>query len=44
MFTRETQGEAGVSALYSVDVSGRNLKKVTTRDGGSDPSWSPLEK
>jgi TolB protein len=44
MFTRETQGERGVSALYSVDVSGRNLKKVTIRDGGSDPSWSPLGK
>ena len=40
MFTRETQGERGVSALYSIDISGRNLKKVTTRDGGSDPSWA----
>ena len=26
--------------LYSIDISGRNLKKVTTRDGGSDPSWA----
>ena len=42
MFTRETQGEAGVSALYSIDLSGRNLKKVVTRNGGSDPSWAPL--
>tara|TARA_B100001248_G_scaffold223834_1_gene180785 strand:+ start:6759 stop:8057 length:1299 start_codon:yes stop_codon:yes gene_type:complete len=42
MFTRETQGERGVSSLYSIDLSGRNLKKVVTRNGGSDPSWAPL--
>ena len=28
MFTRETQGESGASALYSVDISGRNLRRV----------------
>ena len=27
-----------------ISYSGRNLKKVSTRDGGSDPSWSPLGK
>ena len=43
MFTRETQGAGGRSALYSVDISGRNLKVVPTPDGGSDPSWSPLQ-
>ncbi|WP_300062567.1 Tol-Pal system beta propeller repeat protein TolB [uncultured Roseobacter sp.] len=42
MFTRETQGEGGRSSLYSVDISGRNLRPVRTPDGGSDPSWSPL--
>ncbi len=43
MFTRETQGEAGRSSLYSVDISGRNLKRVPTEGGASDPSWSPLQ-
>ncbi|MGR3501727.1 Tol-Pal system beta propeller repeat protein TolB [Pseudaestuariivita sp.] len=43
MFARETQGAQGTSSLYSVDVSGRNLKRVRTPDGASDPSWSPLQ-
>ena len=42
MFTRETQGESGAASLYSVDISGRNLKPVKTPDGASDPAWSPL--
>jgi len=42
MFTRETQGAAGQASLYTVDVSGRNLKRVATPGGASDPSWSPL--
>ncbi|MDO6796926.1 Tol-Pal system beta propeller repeat protein TolB [Shimia thalassica] len=42
MFTRETQGASGGASLYSVDVSGRNLKKVA--NGASDPAWSPLQK
>ncbi|MBW4707632.1 Tol-Pal system beta propeller repeat protein TolB [Roseobacter sp. YSTF-M11] len=44
MFTRESQGAGGRSSLYSVDISGRNLRPVRTPDGGSDPSWSPLQK
>lgn len=44
MFARETQGEGGSSTLYSVDISGRNLRPVQTPQGGSDPSWSPLQK
>ncbi|WP_116599011.1 Tol-Pal system beta propeller repeat protein TolB [Primorskyibacter marinus] len=43
MFTRETQGESGEASLYSVDISGRNLKKVRTPGGASDPSWGPLQ-
>ncbi|MBK0329196.1 Tol-Pal system protein TolB [Rhodobacteraceae bacterium F11138] len=43
MFTRETQGEGGRASLYSVDITGRNLKPVRTPDGSSDPSWSPLQ-
>ncbi|AJE45910.1 Tol-Pal system beta propeller repeat protein TolB [Celeribacter indicus] len=44
MFTRESQGTGGESALYTVDISGRNLKRVPTNTGASDPAWSPLLK
>ncbi|GHC30487.1 TolB protein [Gemmobacter caeni] len=40
MFTRQDAG--GEPALYSVDVSGRNLRKVATTGAASDPAWSPL--
>ena len=42
IFTRETQGVNGTSRLYSIDVSGRNLRVVPTPDGASDAAWSPL--
>lgn len=44
MFTRESQGAAGEAALYSVDISGRNLRRVVTDGAASDPAWSPLLK
>ncbi|THD72911.1 Tol-Pal system protein TolB [Thalassobius vesicularis] len=43
MFTRETQGAAGTASLYTVDITGRNLKRVKTMGGASDPAWSPLQ-
>lgn len=43
MFTRETQGAEGAPAIYSVDVSGRNLRRVETPAAASDPSWGPLQ-
>ena len=43
MFSRETQGAGGTSAMYSVDISGRNLKAVPIQGGASDPSWGPLQ-
>lgn len=43
MFTRETQGAAGEASLYTVDITGRNLKRVKTLGGASDPAWSPLQ-
>ena len=43
MFARETQGAEGSSSLYTVDITGRNLKRVTTPTGGSDPAWGPLQ-
>jgi TolB protein len=42
MFTRETAGAQGVPALYSVDISGRNLRRVPLVGPASDPAWSPL--
>jgi TolB protein len=43
MFTRETQGASGSASLYTVDITGRNLKRVKTVSGASDPAWSPLQ-
>ena len=42
MFFRETPGANGAPSLYSVDITGRNLKKVSAAGNGSDPSWSRL--
>ncbi|MEO0701277.1 MAG: Tol-Pal system beta propeller repeat protein TolB [Pseudomonadota bacterium] len=42
MFTRETAGATGRPALFSVDISGRNLRRVPIDGAGSDPAWSPL--
>lgn len=42
MFFRETSGANGAPSLYSVDVTGRNLRKVATPTFGSDPAWSGL--
>ncbi len=42
MFMRETAGEGGVPMLYSVDITGRNLRQVPTNGAASDPAWSPL--
>jgi TolB protein len=42
MFTRESPGEAGQASLWSVDISGRNIKQVPTDGPASDPAWSPL--
>lgn len=43
MFSRETQGAAGTSTMYSVDISGRNLKALPVQGGASDASWGPLQ-
>ena len=42
MFMRETSGAGGQSSLWSVDISGRNLKQIPTDGAASDPAWSPL--
>ncbi len=42
MFTRQGAGAEGNPALYSVDITGRNLRLVPTEGPASDPAWSPL--
>ncbi len=42
MFTRETAGVNGSASLYSIDITGRNLRQVPTSTAASDPAWSPL--
>ena len=41
MFSRTLRGGHG-SQIWSVDVTGRNERKVTTPGDASDPAWSPL--
>ncbi|MBW7921568.1 MAG: Tol-Pal system protein TolB [Rubellimicrobium sp.] len=43
MFTREVLGPNGGPSLYTVDISGRNLRQVPTGGFASDPSWGPLQ-
>jgi TolB protein len=40
MFFREGRGEG--PRLWSVDLTGRNLRQVPTPTEASDPAWSPL--
>jgi TolB protein len=43
MFTRETLGATGGPSLYTVDISGRNLRQVPTGGMAADASWGPLQ-
>ena len=42
MFFRETAGENGAPQIYSVDITGRNMRAVPTPSFSSDPAWSGL--
>lgn len=44
IFSREAPGGAGGNRakLYSVDITGYNLREVPTSTDASDPAWSPL--
>jgi TolB protein len=44
MFFREGGGEAGGPALHSIDLTGRNERRIGTPGFASDPAWSPLLK
>lgn len=45
VFTRQfpsSRGSAGKARTYTVDLTGYNLREVTTPMDASDPAWSPL--
>ncbi len=42
MFFRESRGRDGAPSLFSVDLTGRNLRTVDIPGFGSDPAWSRL--
>ncbi len=42
LFTKETRGRNSRAELRSVDLTGRNLKRVDTPGQATDPAWSPI--
>ena len=42
MFFRREAGPEADSTLYSIDLTGYNLREVVTPGDASDPAWSPL--
>lgn len=42
MFFRESPGAQGGPKLYSIDLTGRNERRIQTPSFASDPAWSPL--
>ncbi|WP_374526770.1 Tol-Pal system beta propeller repeat protein TolB [Novosphingobium sp.] len=41
-FFRTTRGTSGKTAIWQVDLTGRNERKLDTPVDGSDPAWGPL--
>ena len=41
-FFRASQGGAGKADVWSVDLTGQNVRRIPTPLDGSDPSWGPL--
>ena len=42
LFSRETKGRNGFNEIWSVDLTGQNVRRVNTPGKSSDPAWSPL--
>lgn len=41
-FSRATRGRNGKTEVWSVDLTGQNLRRVETPGQASDPAWSPI--
>ena len=41
-FFRTSQGRAGSSSIWQVDLTGVNERRIPTKLEGSDPTWGPL--
>jgi TolB protein len=41
-FFRTSQGKAGKSSIWQVDLTGVNERRIPTREDGSDPAWGPI--
>lgn len=42
IFFRQEEGDAGRTRLYSIDLTGYNMRELPTPHDASDPAWSPL--
>lgn len=42
IFFRQQQGAKSRTRLYSIDLTGYNLRELPTPNDASDPTWSPL--
>lgn len=42
IFSREYRGVEGRNEVWSIDLTGQNLRRVETPGMASDPAWSPL--
>ena len=42
LFTREGRGRASKPAIWSIDLTGGNLRRIATKTAASDPAWSPI--
>lgn len=42
LFTKESRGQNSRAELWSVDLTGRNLKRIDTPGQATDPAWSPI--
>ena len=40
----ETDGSGGTTALYRIDITGFNERRIITPSDASDPAWSPLRR
>ena len=40
----DSSGRGGITKLYSVDLTGYNLREIKTPTDASDPAWSPLNR